>query len=205
MDPYDYSKISDHEKFFLPEGYSGNVYNMSYKWTALISTPDKPLKIMEIGAYHGANVCCLVKTFAKHPKSEIHCVDPWADYEAYPEYAGKQEMNYSLFLNNISKLSLNDIGKIYIHRMSSVDIDTRFKDETFDIIYIDGNHTEYFVMHDAILSFKKLAPGGHLVFDDVHDKGVVAGLQAFLNVSREFIEDNVRVSHGQAFVQKKLH
>jgi predicted O-methyltransferase YrrM len=204
QDPYHSSKISAHEKSLLPEGFSGICYNMSYKWIGLLPTPDKPLKVMEIGAYHGANACSLVKTFAKHPKSEIHCIDPWTDYEAYPEYKNKQALNYSIFLKNISKLPLEDLNKVYVHRMSSVDIDTRFKDESFDIIYIDGNHTEYFVMHDAILSLKKLVPGGHLVFDDVHDKGVVAGLQAFLTVSREFIEDNVRASHGQAFVQKKL-
>lgn len=203
MDLYDYSKISPHEKSFLPEGFSGNVYNMSYKWVGVIPKSDKPLKILEIGAYHGANACSLVKTFATHPKSEVHCVDPWADSDAYPEYKGKQAQNYSLFLKNISKLSPQDISKVYVHRISSADIDIYFKDETFDIIYIDGNHTTYFVLQDAVLSLKKLVPGGHLVFDDAHDDGVKMGLNAFLNCAKEFIKDSVIVNHGQVFVQKR--
>jgi predicted O-methyltransferase YrrM len=204
QDPYHSSKINAHEKSLLPEGFSGICYNMSYKWLGIIPKPDKPLKILEIGAYHGANACSLVKTFATHPKSQVHCIDPWTDYEAYPEYKNKQALNYSLFLKNVSKLSLEDLNKVYVHRISSADIDIHFKDETFDIIYIDGNHTAYFVLQDAVLSLKKLAPGGHMVFDDAHDDGVKAGINAFLSCAKEFLKDSVIVNHGQVFVQKKL-
>jgi hypothetical protein len=158
---------------------------------------------MEIGAYHGANACSLVKTYATNPKSEIHCVDPWMDYQEYPEYKGKQGNNYSLFLKNISKLSPEDVLKVFIHRISSADLDLYFKDETFDIIYIDGNHTTFFVMQDAILSLKKLVPGGFLIFDDMQDKAVVEGLNLFLSSARGLVELEVKINSCQAFVQKK--
>jgi hypothetical protein len=203
MDIYDYSKISAHEKSFLPVGFEGYVFNMSYKWLDIIKPRDKPIKIMEIGAYHGANACSLVKTLATHPKSEIHCVDPWMDYEDYIEYKGKQGNNYSLFLKNISKLSPEDLSKIFIHRISSEDLDLYFKDKTFDIIYIDGNHSTYFVLQDAILSLKKLVPGGYLIFDDLQDKAVVDGLNLFLGSAKDLVFTDVRVNNCQAFVQKK--
>jgi hypothetical protein len=206
MDVYDYSKISLYEKSFLPEGFKGNVFNMSYKWMQVLPPypHDKPLKIMEIGAYHGANACSLVKTLATHPKSEIHCVDPWMDYDDYVEYKGKQGTNYSLFLNNISKLSPEDMSKVYIHRISSANLDPYFKDESFDIIYIDGNHSTYYVLQDAILSLKKLVPGGYLIFDDLQDKAVADGLNLFIGGAKDLIDLQIKINNCQAFVQKKL-
>jgi len=203
MDIYDYSKISANEKTFLPEGFKGNVFNMSYKWTSIIPPSNKPLKIMEIGAYHGANACSLVKTLATHPDSQVHCVDPWLDYDYYPEYKGAQGLNYSFFLNNISKLAPEDVSKIYIHRISSSDLDRYFDDKTFDIIYIDGNHTTFFVLQDAILSLKKLVSGGYLIFDDLQDKAVVEGLNMFLAGAKGLVELEVKINSCQAFVQKK--
>jgi hypothetical protein len=205
MDAYDYSKINSYEKNFLPEGFQGHVFNMSYKWLHVIALYplNKPVKIMEIGAYHGANACSLVKTFATHPKSEIHCVDPWLDYQEYPEYKGKQDNNYSLFLKNISKLSPEDVSKVFIHRISSANLDRYFDDETFDIIYIDGNHTTFFVVQDAILSLKKLVRGGYLIFDDMQDKAVVDGLNLFLSGAKGLVETEVKINSCQAFVQKK--
>ena len=203
MDIYDYSKISNHEKTFLPVGFEGHVFNMSYKWIDIIPPSNKPLKIMEIGAYHGANACSLVKTLATHPKSEIHCVDPWMDYTDYIEYKGKQGNNYSLFLKNISKLEPEDVSKIFIHRISSANLDLYFKDESFDIIYIDGNHSTYFVLQDAILSLKKLVPGGYLIFDDLQDQAVVDGLNLFLSGSKEYLQPGIKMNNCQAFIQNK--
>jgi SAM-dependent methyltransferase len=200
---YAYEKIDDYEKSLLPNGFQGNVYNLSYKWNGIILEQNIPMKIMEIGAYHGANVCSLFKTFATHPKSEVHCVDPWKDYDDYPEYKGKQSSNYSLFLQNISKLPPEEVQKIYIHRMLSHKIDAHFVDETFDIIYIDGCHETLYVLQDAMIALKKLVPGGYLIFDDVQDPKVLQGLQMFLNVSQHLIEPEVKSRFCQAYVKKR--
>ena len=199
---YDYSKIDDFERTQLPEGFTGNVYNLSYKWLDIIPEPTTPIRILEIGSYHGANVCSLLKTYAKDPKSEIHCVDPWRDYEEYPEYKNKQPTNYSIFLNNISKLDPIDINKIYIHRMLSSEIS--FNDEYFDIIYIDGNHERKFVLEDAMISLKKLKPGGWIVFDDLQDKQVVEGVELFLTLYMDQFQGKYAIHSAQLFIQRKV-
>lgn len=176
---------------------------MSYKWTDIIPVTGASMRILEIGAYHGANACCMLKTYATHSDSELHCLDPWRDSPAYPEYKGVQPKNYKLFLSNISKLSEEDLNKVYVHRTSSVNIDKMFDDESFDIIYIDGNHVPYFVLQDATLSLKKLKVGGTLVFDDVFDEGVRKGLESFLKCSENFIYPDVKAANGQAFIKKK--
>ena len=170
---YDYSGLPYDEMAYLPLGFKGNVYNMSFKWKEIINPTNEPIKVLEIGAYHGANVCCLTKTHAIHSDSEIHCVDPWGDYEQYPEYKDQQRTNYSKFIHNISQLHPVDLNKIHLHRVKSEEAWSRFADGMFDIIYIDGNHERNFVFEDALMSLKKVKKGGWLVFDDAHDAKVM--------------------------------
>jgi hypothetical protein len=199
---YDYSKISYLETTWLPPGYKGNVYNMSYKWKDIIPTTRDPIRVMEIGAYHGANVCCLTKSHAIHTGSEIHVIDPWTDYKGYDEYKDEQAMNYANFMRNISKLSPCDLAKIFIHRMKSEEIDKKFADEMFDIIYIDGNHKTKFVLEDSIMAYKKIKRGGWIVFDDVFDPEVKEGIQIFLHLYKSYFASDIHTKNGQLFIQR---
>jgi hypothetical protein len=201
---YDYSGLPYDEMAYLPLGFKGNVYNMSFKWKEIIKPTNDPIKVLEIGAYHGANVCCLTKTHAIHSDSEIHCVDPWRDYEQYPEYKDTQNTNYSKFIHNISQLHYTDLNKIHIHRMKSEEYAKRFQDESFDIIYIDGNHEKLFVFEDAMISHKMIKKGGWLVFDDVHDKQVLEAVQMFVNLYRESCYDEIVIKNGQVFMRRRV-
>lgn len=201
-DKYDYEKISDFEKTQLPEGYRGNVFNMSYKWVDIIPEPTEPIKIMEIGTYHGANVCSYMKTYAKHSQTEVHCVDPWLDYDGYNEYNGKQATNYSIFINNISKLDPSDLHKIHIHRGLSENVVPLFKDESYDIIYIDGNHEKRYVIEDCVNCFKKIKKGGWMIIDDLQDKEVYEGMSAFIYLYDAYFDARL-VRGNQLFLNVK--
>jgi hypothetical protein len=198
---FSYENASDYAKSLLPEGFKGEVLRLSDNWLSTIPVTENPVKIMEIGAYHGANVCSLVKTYAKNKSSEIHCVDPWLDYEDYGEYKDLQKTNYSIFLNNITKMDSEDINKIYIHRELSENIMHIFDDESFDIIYIDGNHSKKFVLEDAVLSFKKLKKEGWLIFDDLQCPDVQVAIEAFVKLYDNYF---IHISHydGQLFLKK---
>lgn len=204
--PYDYSRISDYEKTQLPLGFQGDVLNLSYKWTGIIPLPslaDNPWKIMEIGVYHGANVCNLVKTYGIHPQSQIHCIDPWMDVPDYPEYRQQQHTNYSRFIHNISLLDPIELQKVYPYRKLSEDVVMLFPNESFDLIYVDGNHTKPFVLEDAVMVAKKVKRGGWLVFDDTHHPDVSQALQAFLNVNVQRFE-KIQIQNSQLFMQRRL-
>ena len=203
MDTYDYSKISDYEKSQLPDDFKGNVYNLSYKWQDIIPSVDEPIKIMEIGAYHGANICSYMKTYARHNTTEIHCVDPWFNYDGYNEYLTNQPSNYSLFLGNISKLTSIDLNKIYIHRGLSGDIVPTFQNESFDIIYIDGNHRKRYVLEDSVICLNKIKKGGWLVFDDTHDSEVNEAIQSFLKINSQYFHD-IKLQNSQLFVKRNM-
>jgi hypothetical protein len=201
MNQYDYSRISDFEKAQLPPGFKGNVFQLSYKWKDIVPIPTGPIKYLEIGAYHGANICSLMKTYAIHNDTKVHVIDPWINYDGYVEYREEQVTNYSLFINNMSKLEPKDIQKLYIHRDISSHVLPTFEDDYFDMIYIDGNHAREYVLEDAVHSFRKLKPGGWLIMDDAHDKDVMDGLQSFYQGFKYKLKEP-KASLSQLFLQK---
>ena len=84
----------------------------------------------------------------------MYCIDPWEDYNDYPEYKNQQSTIYNSFINNVENSGVKD--KIIINRgYSNLEI-PKFPDEFFDIIYIDGNHEPEYVLEEAVLSFRKL-------------------------------------------------
>jgi hypothetical protein len=132
------------------------------KWSQFIPIPTRPICYLEIGVCKGENLMDISKSYCVHPDSRMVCVDPWFDYDEYPEYKGKQSSHYEQFIANTSQFA----DKCIIHRGLSEDIVPTL--DSFDIIYIDGNHEEEYVYRDGVMSFPKLKQGGYLIFDDYH-------------------------------------
>jgi predicted O-methyltransferase YrrM len=164
--------------------FQGTQYRLSDNWFKYIdvnSYKERPITYLEIGAFHGANALSVAKTYGSHPESKLYCVDPWEDYQDYPEYKNEQGKNYSIFLTNV--MNSGDKSKINIHRGYSNREVPKFEDEFFDIIYIDGNHEPDYVLEDAVLSIRKLKKEGIMIFDDYGWGGTdltKRGVDAFL-------------------------
>ena len=90
----------------------------------------------------------VAETYCLHPESKLYCIDPWLDYQDYPEYKGQQDNTYNHFLNNIEKSGIKD--KTIIKRGFSNEEIVKFEDNFFDIIYIDGSHEPEYVLEDAV-------------------------------------------------------
>jgi len=182
--------------------FEGTQYRLADNWFNFIPQTNTPIEYLEIGTFHGANAISVNKSYAKHEDSKIYCIDPWLDYSDYPEYKGKQDINYDIFMNNIS--NTNEISKFIIKRGFSNEIVPTFEDNKFDIIYVDGNHEPEFVLEDAVLSFRKLKIGGYMIFDDYGWGGpdlTQRGIDAFLNGYHKRINvlGNLKT---QVFIQK---
>lgn len=196
-------QMKEESSSYLPDGFVGEVYRISTNWFEAISlpSPPQPQHILEIGVYHGANVCSLLKTYASHPDSTIHCIDPWSNYQGYSEYP-EQARNYSYFIQNLSKLTPEELYKIHIHRGLSEVILPQLKDDMFDIIFIDGNHDKRYVLHDAIMSLKKVKHGGYILFDDMQCEDVRRSVEIFIYTYRKNIE-TIKDLEGQFVIQIK--
>jgi predicted O-methyltransferase YrrM len=188
------------------ESFEGVKYRLADNWFNHVNLADytnKPIKYLEIGAFYGANVLSVADTYGLNSESKLYCVDPWEDYQDYPEYKTQQTSIYTRFVSNITKSGNKD--KIVVHRgYSNLEV-PKFEDDFFDIIYIDGNHEPEYVLEDAVLSFRKLKKGGIMIFDDYGWGGpdlTKRGIDGFLNGYHKKITI-LGERESQVFIKKK--
>ena len=183
--------------------FEGVHYRLADNWFNFIKPNEKiAINYLEIGCFYGANVISVLETYAKHPLSSIHCIDPWIDYTDYGEYKGQFDYIYNTFLSNINKLECKD--KINVHRGYSHDQIPKLIHNFFDIIYIDGNHNPEYVLEDAVLAFRKLKINGVMIFDDYGWGGpdlTQKGIDAFLSAYSSKIE-RLGELNTQVFIRK---
>jgi predicted O-methyltransferase YrrM len=190
-------------------GFEGRFYRKfpDYEWAIHIPMPNGPINYLEIGSADGGTAILISKSFAKHPGSRIYCVDPWMDYDDYPEYKGQQEQGYNTFLSNINKLA--DINKFVIKRGLSHDIVPTFENNFFDIIFVDGNHETKYVYQDGIMALQKVKVGGYIIFDDYLVKGweqTKVGIDNFITEFKHKLDIvyNGQRAFGQIILRRKL-
>jgi predicted O-methyltransferase YrrM len=121
---------------------------------------NKPFKYLEIGSFEGASLHYLFNNCNDFTASVI---DPFDNFNGTHDQLGVFKKNLEGYLHRI------DITKGYSHLELH-----KFQDDTFDVIYIDGDHTSKAALTDALLSFRLLKVGGYLIFDDyvwIHDDG----------------------------------
>jgi predicted O-methyltransferase YrrM len=165
------------------EGVQYHLANCWYNHVPLAEYSTKPIHYLEIGTLYGANLLSVAKSYGMHPDSKLHCIDPWEDYEHYPEYKGEQPKIYDTFMKNLDLLG-DEKSKVNVHRGYSNRVVPTLDDDSFDIIYIDGNHEPEYVLEDAVLCFRKLKCGGVLIFDDYGWGGpdlTKRGIDAFIS------------------------
>lgn len=192
------------EEYNLPN-FTGEHYRLADNWKSLIDINnynDIPINYLEIGTFYGANLLSVADLYGGHNDSKLYCIDPWEDYEDYPEYKNQQHSIYKTFLDNIENSGAKD--KIIINRgYSNIEI-PKFQDDFFDIIYIDGNHEPEYVLEDAVLSFRKLKKNGIMIFDDYGWGGpdlTKKGIDAFLNGYHKRIKV-LGLKNTQVFITK---
>jgi len=95
---------------------------------------------------------------------KLYLVDPWMSQSdsIYDETHHDHESDYSKCLSNVRPFTNKfEIVQAYSHEAYEF-----FKDEFFDFIYIDANHSNEAVKSDIELWYPKLKPGGLIAGDD---------------------------------------
>ncbi len=130
---------------------------------------------LEIGSYEGASACFLVDRIAAHAPLTLHCVDTWAggiEHQGDGSATADMDAVEERFHRNIQRAIRRAAHPVdlRIHKGRSdaclselLAIGGR---GSLDFIYVDGSHQAPDVLCDAVLAFRLLKVGGHLVFDD---------------------------------------
>jgi len=139
----------------------------------------KRFEILEIGSWAGDSAILwanAIKKFNNGNGSAI-CVDPWRPYinlgekvEVFKvllcmEKALKKGKIYSLFLHNIAATKLDDIIKPY--KGDSDEVLSTLRDNKFDLVFVDGNHSYSQVIKDFINCERLICEDGILCGDDL--------------------------------------
>jgi hypothetical protein len=194
-------------KPILPlNNYYGRYYNQNpgVNWSPFIPFFNGPINYLEIGVSDGGNAIHIANSYCNDPNSKIYCVDPWMDYDEYPEYKGEQKKGWVRFNNNIQRSG--SFEKFIVKRGLSENVVPTFENDFFDLIFVDGNHETKYVYEDGKMAFDKVKSGGYIVFDDYNKyfwlqtmKGIDMFLEEYASKIKIISQDNY---FFQVIVQK---
>ncbi len=164
----------------------------------------KNIRALQIGAYTGDASVWLYNNVLRGTDSVLVDVDTWEGSDEVAHHAldwGTVESVYDAKI-----LVARNEKKIIKVKLTS-DHFFRNNQEKFDFIYIDGDHTAYGVLKDAVNAYECLKPWGILAFDDYQWSGGDGpedrpgmAIDAFLEIYKNKIE--VIIKDYQCWVTK---
>lgn len=126
---------------------------------------DREARILEIGSWEGRSALFFLNYL---PKAQLTCVDTFEGSQEHvgPDYEPVLAALERRFLANTAAFA-ERLQVIKARSAIALDRLTENGDQ-FDIIYIDASHRRDDVLIDSIMSWRLLAPGGILIWDDLH-------------------------------------
>lgn len=129
----------------------------------LVEYQDRPIRALQIGAYTGDASVWLYHNILKNSDSVLIDVDTWGGSDEPVHH----ELNWSSIETLYDhKTSVGRGERKIIKYKGTSDSFFRNNREMYDFIYIDGDHTAYGVIKDAVSAYECLKVGGILAFDD---------------------------------------
>lgn len=165
-------------------------------WTDVLApyTGKADIHYLEVGVFEGRAMIWMLENILTHPTSRATAVDIFPDHLQ------------QLFTRNIRRSGCAE--RVKVIKGSSQTVLKNLSPGSFDIIYIDGDHSAPAVLTDAVLSWSLLKVGGILIFDDYHykleerspERRPKVSIDAFTVSFREYI-DTLHV--GSQFIIRK--
>lgn len=196
FDGNDFVKYSNQE--------AENLYIMdadfTQDWNGEFRKNTKGLKVdfaLEIGCFEGMTTRYICDNLL-NPGGRMIAVDPLTD-EYLPGHPDNEMFvgQYDRFIRNTRTYPVELIRK------KSSEVYDQLKDYRFDLIYVDGDHTEEAVYQDGVMAFNLCKQYGHILFDDYdgYRDETKRGIDRVLNQFRGSYEV---VQRGYQIMIKKL-
>lgn len=132
--------------------------------------------IIEIGIFGGRSIVPMALAVREQGKGCVFGIDPWDNKYALEGDNGKEQEEWwaKLDMEAIRESFESHANKHKLwewlkwSRFGSVEITPFFKDGSWDMVHLDGDHAEVTSCRDVRLWVPKVRPGGFLVMDDVN-------------------------------------
>jgi len=134
----------------------------------LLKNNNPDFKVLEIGSWGGGSTILWAQVLKKFNKGKVFCIDTWKSSPNIPEFisnATKKDKIFKLFIHNISVDKLDKIIKPL--RGSSDDITEILKSNSFDFIFVDGDHSYSQSKKDFINAIRLCKLNGIICGDDL--------------------------------------
>ena len=149
----------------------------------LLKERSRPIKVLEIGSWIGSSAltwASAINEFIPN-KGALLCVDPWLPYNLI-QGSGLQEDTKTIDEKSMRKIAESEIPyNCFLHNISYIDFDVQvdhmrgtsgrilpyLQSESFDIVYIDGNHYYENVLFDMKQADRLLVNEGFVRGDDL--------------------------------------
>jgi predicted O-methyltransferase YrrM len=196
---------------FSTDWFSGHIPN----WTKLF---DKHVgvspRILEIGSFEGRSTVWLIERLSReHGGGEIYCIDPWigADFrtETFDMTAAEMRFrrNTEIARARFPGVTLHQMKETSVDACSLLLLEAR---ETFDFIYVDGDHTSKAALTDLILCHNLCKKGGIIAVDDYlwdYEGSILSGpkpgVDAYTTIFHDEVEQLRHFPVYQVFLRKR--
>jgi len=162
------NKLVNAMKYLIPIKYQTRPMSGYVKQLQSIGLLLDNITFVEIGA----DLCKNAENIIQHIKlDKLILVDPYLD----------GERRY-----NIAKSKVNHYFHMTLLRQTSKEAVKGFKDNSVDVVYIDGNHEYDYVKEDIEIWYPKVKPGGVIGGHDFrgHALGVILAVTDYVNENK---------------------
>lgn len=123
------------------------------------------LRFLQIGAYTGDATTWLFENVLTADNAILTDVDTWRGSDDAPGYE-QIDMGHVERIYDDRTALVRASGRLIKYKGTSESFFDSQPAGEFDFIYIDGDHTSYGVLNDAVRAYPLLRAGGLLAFDD---------------------------------------
>lgn len=110
---------------------------------------ERPISILEIGAYEGNSTVWFLENILTHNDSTITSIDMCPQDTCMSNIKGSRNAHkHTLIIERSQTALFSLVGR------------------KFDLVYVDGSHFPDDILRDSVIAFELLAVGGVIVYDD---------------------------------------
>jgi predicted O-methyltransferase YrrM len=123
--------------------------------------------VLEVGSWVGNGSTRVIVEAIRDVGGTLYCVDTWQgsdNVEPHQEFRRQYNDLFAVFCDNVRAYGAEDVVRPLV--APSIEASKSFADETFDLIFIDGNHAYSHAKQDILAWLPKVRFGGILCGHD---------------------------------------